>query len=226
MKDSTTDALRLVPFCPEKVREELKKRYPSVFDGSDPLWDHPPSIENARDWFLGCCLAAAPASPLPEGGGQCSGFSGELKSPDLDALEKLADEATPGEWKRMPGRGLVRAIRDDLAVPLFEPLEPYSDPLLTAPTCRVGKEVVFRANSQGARESAAIRQAIHNAAFVAAANPATIKALIAELKEARKVAAYYADADLYTVIDRDTDLGHDNGDTARAFLARNGKREG
>jgi hypothetical protein len=135
---------------------------------------------------------------------------------DLDALEKLADEETPGEWERMPGRGLVRAIRDDLAVPLFEPLEPYADPMLSAPTCRVGKEVVFRANSQAARESAAIRQGCHNARFIAAANPATIKALIAELKEAREHLA------------RCVELVPAPGaiDAADAFLARNGKGEG
>ena len=93
-------------------------------------------------------------------------------------LRQAAEAATPGPWDRMPGRGLVRAIRDDLAVPLFEPLEPYSDPLLDAPTCRVGGEVVFRANSQAARESAAIRQGVHNAAFIALANPAAVLALL------------------------------------------------
>lgn len=103
-------------------------------------------------------------------------------SVDLEELKRLAEAATPGPWDRMPGRGLVRAIRDDLAVPLFEPLEPYSDPLLEASTCRVGREVVFRANSQAARESAAIRQAVHNSAFIAAANPQTILSLIAHIE--------------------------------------------
>lgn len=104
---------------------------------------------------------------------------------DHAELARLAEAATKGPWDRMAGRGLVRAIRDDLAVPLFEPLEPYSDPLLDAPTCRVGGEVVFRANSQAARESAAIRQAVHNAAFIAAANPATVLALLSEIAALR-----------------------------------------
>ena len=104
---------------------------------------------------------------------------------DHAELTRLAEAATPGPWDRMAGRGLVRAIRDDLAVPLFEPLEPYSDPLLDAPTCRVGGKVVFRANSQAARESAAIRQAVHNATFIAAANPATVLALLSEIAALR-----------------------------------------
>ena len=106
-------------------------------------------------------------------------------SADHAELARLAEAATQGPWDRMVGRGLVRAIRDDLAVPLFEPLEPYSDPLLDAPTCRVGGKVVFRANSQAARESAAIRQAVHNAAFIAAANPATVLALLSEIAALR-----------------------------------------
>lgn len=109
-------------------------------------------------------------------------------------LRQAAEAATPGPWDRMPGRGLVRAIRDDLAVPLFEPLEPYSDPLLDAPTCRVGGEVVFRANSQAARESAAIRQGVHNAAFIALANPAAVLDLLDEIAKLR--AEHEADMDL------------------------------
>jgi hypothetical protein len=139
-----------------------------------------------------------------------------MTPPDLDALEKLADEATPGPWERMPGRGLVRAIRDDLAVPLFEPLEPYADPLLEASTCRVGKDVVFRANSQAARESAAIRQAVHNAAFMVGAQPATIKALVAELKEARGLLQRWQQPEGQWSANIDTS----------AFLSRNGKGEG
>lgn len=130
---------------------------------------------------------------------------------DHAELARLAEAATPGPWDRMAGRGLVRAIRDDLAVPLFEPLEPYSDPLLDAPTCRVGGEVIFRANSQAARESAAIRQAVHNAAFIAAANPDRVLALIAEVaalraqrdgsKRAETLAIHLAD----TMADRATE---------------------
>lgn len=113
------------------------------------------------------------------------GEANEKVTADHAELVRLAEAATQGPWDRMAGRGLVRAIRDDLAVPLFEPLEPYSDPLLDAPTCRVGGKVVFRANSQAARESAAIRQAVHNAAFIAAANPVTVLALLSEIAALR-----------------------------------------
>lgn len=108
-----------------------------------------------------------------------------MTTPDLtpevvEELRRLAEKATPGPWMRMTGRELVRAIRGDLAVPLFEALEPICDPALAAPTVRVGKEVVFRANSAGARKSASMKQQAANAAYIAAANPAVILALLAE----------------------------------------------
>ena len=112
---------------------------------------------------------------------------------DLNQLKNLAEAATPGPWDHMKGRNLVRAIRDDLAVPLFEAQEPYSDPLLGAPTCRVGREVVFRANSEGARQSAAMRQEHHNAAFIAAANPETVLSLISTIeRQAEEVARWHS----------------------------------
>lgn len=100
-----------------------------------------------------------------------------------NTIRAAAEKATPGPWDNMPGRNLVRAIRGDLAVPLFEAMEPYSDPLLETPTCRVGKNVVFRANSQGARQSAALRQECHNAAYIAAANPQAVLSLLDQLAE-------------------------------------------
>jgi len=61
-----TDALRLVPIDLLETVEGL-------------LWLEGYEIEAQRlnD------LAASPASPLPEGGGQCSGISGELDDPRL-----------------------------------------------------------------------------------------------------------------------------------------------
>ena len=121
---------------------------------------------------------------------------------DLDALEKLADEATPGPWKidrsypnRLPGGISQDGTEGRAAITRFnafaKPTQPFAE---------------------------------RNAAFIAAANPATIKALIAELKEARK---------LLTRIDRvyaDIQDGNGNHPTelrkVRAFLARNGKGEG
>ena len=117
--------------------------------------------------------------------------------PDLDALEKLADEATPGPWKA------VGTIYEHM-------------------NCEV------RGGKKG--EGQAIAQvwdgphAFKDGQWIAAANPATIKSLIAELKEARK---------LLTRIDRvyaDIQDGNGNHPTelrkVRAFLARNGKGEG
>ncbi len=112
-----------------------------------------------------------------------SAKDGEARA-DLDRLEALAKAATPGPWDHMKGRNLVRAIRDDLAVPLFEAQEPYCDPLLGAPTCRVGSKVVFRANSEAARQSAAMKQEHHNAAYIAALNPAVVLAILALARKA------------------------------------------
>ena len=107
-------------------------------------------------------LAAAPASPLPEVGGQCSGISGELKSPDLDALEKLADEA-----------------------------------LLPMPDRR--------------RRSWFNRQR----RFSEAANPATIKALIAEVRRLQDRVARWEPPLMTSTA----------SSSCSAFLARNGKGE-
>lgn len=113
---------------------------------------------------------------------------------DLDALEKLADEATPGPWKA------VGTIYEHM-------------------NCEV------RGGKKG--EGQAIAQvwdgphAFKDGQWIAAANPATIKALIAELTEARgllesaKFGSFGASAS-----------GGDLAKKIRAFLARNGKGEG
>lgn len=104
---------------------------------------------------------------------------------DLDALEKLADEATPGEWTI----NAVRTIEGQQMV------------------CGgVDHEYGLVADVTMDRD----------AAFIAAANPATIKALIAELKEAREH------------LTRCVELVPAPGaiEAADAFLARNGKGEG
>lgn len=113
---------------------------------------------------------------------------------DLDALEKLADEATPGPWKvdrsypnRLPGGISQDGTEGRAAITRFnafaKPTQPFAE---------------------------------RNAAFIAAANPATIKALIAELKEAREHLA------------RCVELVPAPGaiEAVDAFLARNGKGEG
>jgi hypothetical protein len=55
-----TDALRLVPILKSWCEGGLLQSYEQV---AERLFSE---------------LAAAPASPLPEGGGQCSGITGEL----------------------------------------------------------------------------------------------------------------------------------------------------
>lgn len=112
---------------------------------------------------------------------------------DLDALEKLADEATPGPWKidrsypnRLPGGISQDGTEGRAAITRFnafaKPTQPFAE---------------------------------RNAAFIAAANPATIKALIAELRDARSTVEEL----LYAHTDKSIAMGE-------AFLARNGKGEG
>ena len=93
---------------------------------------------------------------------------------DLDALEKLADEATPGPWER-------------------------SD------WTHDGYVISANAGWLGEIENKS------DAAFIAAANPATIKALIAELKAGREAVEEL----LYAHTDKSIAMG-------KAFLARNG----
>ena len=57
-------------------------------------------------------------------------------------------------------------------------------------------------------------------AFIAAANPATIKAMIAELKEARGLLSEILDSDKDWLV-----LAPDQSARVSAFLARNGKGE-
>lgn len=113
---------------------------------------------------------------------------------DLDALEKLADEATPGKWRNAV-YSRERVIVAGLASKAFVKV-------LGKPPHSNGKDCAIQADA--------------NAAFIAAANPATIKALIAELKEAREHLA------------RCVELVPAPGaiEAADAFLARNGKGEG
>ncbi|MFN3836734.1 MAG: hypothetical protein ACK4MI_03380 [Brevundimonas sp.] len=242
MTQTPTDALRLVPVEPtEAVLTNMAIRFdhglgcPGYYD--NPIFgepNHARRFEAAkttmRQLYEEVVLsAAAPASPLPVGGQlsknlgelkseQCSGISGELKSPDLGALEKLADEATPGEWTIYEtGRAEYKNLTW-----YVERNPPCDHPFIS--------EV----------------QVLPNAAFIAAANPATIKALIAELKEARGLLQGFVDDEddavtnpigglslgglmdardnLGCVYQSEALAGHIS--QARAFLARNGKGEG
>ena len=172
--EAPTDALRLVPVEPTEAMLDAVKPWPEHWP---PYGQATVSARAAYDidravlrsnWTH--MVAAAPASPLP-GGGQLSKNLGELKSPDLDALEKLADRCS------------------------------FGDPWYTEENL-LGRQNFGQFLPQ-------------DRAFIAAANPATIKALIAELKEARSTVEEL----LYAHTDKSIAM-------AEAFLARNGKGEG
>lgn len=92
----------------------------------------------------------------------------------LSELEKACDLATPGPWKNNPG-----------------------NPMIHGP--------------KGAGEVAKIREVFmdrtqrdNNAAFISAANPATIKTLIQVIRDAREALAFYANREMYMA---DCELG-------------------
>lgn len=143
---------------------------------------------------------------------------------DLDALEKLADEAPGKKWALEAG-----FLEIDGMSPLFQ---------LFGSPCDCGEGENPICGSDGEAEAAA--------AFMIAAQPATIKALIAELREARGLLQGFIDdeADAVTNPLGGLSLGglmdaRDNSGCVyqsaaladriaqtRAFLARNGKGEG
>lgn len=130
-----TDALRLVQdeyvLVPrEPTGAMLKAAFSAMNATPSGTWKrmkaearHPIQIFNAKmrpRWSA--MLAAAPASPLPEGGVRLSKNLGQLKSPDQDALEKrlrdaaddFADHATPIEGDG-PTATLLREAADMIA---------------------------------------------------------------------------------------------------------------
>lgn len=115
-----------------------------------------------------------------------------MTAPDLDALEKLADEATPGPWRHY-SHGL----------PEFRNVEHLVES--ESPGVNEGDGLICVTNAPNNRD----------AAFIAAANPATIKALIAELKAGKAAVEEL----LYAHTDKSIAMG-------QAFLARNRKGEG
>lgn len=85
---------------------------------------------------------------------------------DGSALRALVEKATPGPFDHRDG--LVRAIRGEMAVPLFE-ARPVYDPSVKAPTVRFPDgEVIFRAGSHDARHSFAEHQCRKNGEALAA----------------------------------------------------------
>ena len=125
-----------------------------------------------------------------------------MTAPDLEALEKLADEATPGEWEPMSISG-------------------YGSPFSI--------RMAYQSDNPNASKTHYGIQSVRtrgDAHFIAAANPATIKALIAELKEARGLLKGLCDA--YELVCDDSGMRYHLSPTSkyaasRAFLARNGE---
>ena len=112
---------------------------------------------------------------------------------DLDALEKLADEATPGPWNDS-GHSI-----DDFDAECMMRME-----WIVNGTPADGEEDAINANYRA------------DAAFIAAANPTTIKALIAEVRNLRARAARWEPSMITSTA----------SSPCSAFLARNGKGEG
>lgn len=119
-----------------------------------------------------------------------------MTAPDLEALEILADEATPGPWEPMSISG-------------------YGSPFSI--------RMAYQSDNPNASKTHYGIQSVRtrgDAHFIAAANPATIKALTAELKEARALLERtwpYTNTLAVGAADLHSDI--------RAFLARNGKGE-
>lgn len=115
-----------------------------------------------------------------------------MTAPDLDALEKMADEATPGLWEpvSLSGYGSPFSIR-----------------------------MAYQSDNPNASKTHYGIQSVRtrgDAHFIAAANPATIKALIAEVRSLRvRVARWEPPMTTSTA-----------SSSCSAFLARNGKGEG
>lgn len=143
---------------------------------------------------------------------------------DLDALEKLADEATcrtdGGEWKSDD-----YGIRQIWAKSLKGGNAHIADVRGWGYFTGMGHGALGLTEDEGIEAQRQIGQ------FIAATNPATIKALIAELKEARRLMEPFAV--YYEINDLDERAADDAievpvGDLrlVRAFLARNRKGEG
>ena len=107
-------------------------------------------------------------------------------------LQELMARATEGPYDHMEGRGLVRALRGDMAIPLYEVQEANYDPARPAPTVRQHDgSVLFRAKSHNAETSVGFRRQRANGDFLCAilntlpdllASHAAQKARIAELE--------------------------------------------
>lgn len=65
-------------------------------------------------------------------------------------LRALGERATPGPYDTTM-TGLVRALRGDLAIPIFESRWPYADTRVAPAVREASGKVQFRSESEGAR---------------------------------------------------------------------------
>ena len=86
-------------------------------------------------------------------------------TPDYTELERLAKAATPGPWDTV-STNRVRAIKGDLAVPIFESLAPI--------------DWIKKKNITHKVLCAAYAAEVENANYIAAANPSVMLAIVAE----------------------------------------------
>ena len=144
-------------------------------------------------------------------------------------LEVLLERATKGPFEYMEGPNLIRALRGDLAVPLFEIREPYCDPDMPVPTVRLGDKVVCRANSRAARDSASRKQGRANGRFLLEVLNA-LPALLSERRELKEALAALTKSSSEYVNTGSDDIGFAvmvanlkrDIDQARALLTANG----
>lgn len=86
----------------------------------------------------------------------------------IDELRALMGRATPGPYDAF-APDMVRAVREDIACPLFDVREPWGEFAEKAPTVRNHDgSVLMRANCEGAKISAALRQQHANCAYLLA----------------------------------------------------------
>lgn len=121
--------------------------------------------------------------------------------PDLDALEKLADEASEGPWTLKTGQ---------TSYPECDDADSWSAVLTPR-----GREVVTLYERYGIKGEDR-SDYDDDAAFIAAANPAAIKALIAEVRSLQARVARWEPPMMTSTA----------SSSCSAFLARNGKGEG
>lgn len=110
----------------------------------------------------------------------------------LDALEKLAGEATPGPWATYDNSQDVFGRKPYSWFQIYAMIDGDMWVIMSANSNMVEpEELQLPATEKGFRRKSAPGQAGKNARYVAAANPAVVLALIHELLESRTLLRAY-----------------------------------